>query len=68
MSSGEHNLPQGYRVAWADAQTFVFEYHNIANNDHYIFRMRVEGSRVMMTGQETAHVLGVTYEGRLQEP
>lgn len=68
MSSGEHSLPQGYRGAWADGQTFVFEYDNIANNDHIIFRMRVEGSRVLMTGQETAHELGVTFEGRLQEP
>jgi CubicO group peptidase (beta-lactamase class C family) len=68
MSSGDHNLPQGYRGAWADAQTFVFEYDNIANNDHIIFRMRVEGSRVMMTGQETAHELGTQFAGRLREP
>jgi CubicO group peptidase (beta-lactamase class C family) len=68
MSPGDHNLPQGYRGAWADPQTFVFEYDNIANNDHIIFRMRVEGSRVLMIGQETAHELGVTFEGRLQQP
>jgi membrane protease YdiL (CAAX protease family) len=33
-----------------------------------VFRMRVEGSRVMLTGQEIAHEVGVTFEGRLQEP
>jgi CubicO group peptidase (beta-lactamase class C family) len=68
MSSGDHNLPQGYRGYWADAKTFVFEYDNIANNDHIMFHMRVEGSRILLTGQETAHELGVTIEGRLQEP
>jgi hypothetical protein len=68
MSSGDHNLPQGLRGSWADTQTFVLEYDNIANNDHIIYRMRVEGSRVMMTVQETAHEPGVTFEGRLQNP
>lgn len=68
MSSGDHNLPQGYRGSWADAQTFVLEYDNIANNDHATYRLRFEGDRVLIEGQETAHELGVTFEGRLQEP
>ena len=68
MSMSEHSLPQGYRGSWADAQTFAFEYDNIANNDHATYRLRFEGDRVLLSGQETAHELGTQFEGRLQEP
>jgi len=68
MSSGDHNLPQGYRGSWPDAQTFAFEYDNIANNDYATYRLRFEGDRVLLSGQETAHELGTQFEGRLQEP
>jgi hypothetical protein len=65
---GEYGLLLGLRGAWADAQTFVFEYDNIANNDHATYRLRFEGDRVVMTGQETAHDLSEQFEGWLQEP
>lgn len=68
MSKGDYGYPQGLRGYWADAQTFVFEYAGITNNDHYTWRMRFEGNRVIMEGQETAHELGVKFEGRLQNP
>ena len=68
MSKGEYGAPQGLRGYWADAQTFVFEYAGITNNDHITFRMRFEGDRVVVDGQETAHELGVRFEGRLQRP
>jgi CubicO group peptidase (beta-lactamase class C family) len=66
ISLGEHNLPQGYRGYWADAQTFVFEYDNIANNDHGKYRLHFEGKRVLFAGQETAHELGIQLEGTMQ--
>ena len=53
---------------WADDRTFVFESAGITNNDHYTFRLRFEGDRVDVQGQETAHELGVKFEGRLQKP
>jgi CubicO group peptidase (beta-lactamase class C family) len=68
ISSGEHNLAQGYRGYWADAQTFILEYDNIANNDHAIFRLRFDGERLVMTGQETAHEVGMQFEGVMQNP
>jgi CubicO group peptidase (beta-lactamase class C family) len=68
MSSGEYDLPQGLRGSWTDAKTFVSEYDNIANNDHYMIRMRFDGNRVVVEGQETAHELGVQFEGRLENP
>jgi hypothetical protein len=68
MSTGDHDLPQGYRGSWDDPQTFVFEYDNIANNDHITFRLRFEADRVLLSGQETAHELGTQFEGRLQAP
>ncbi len=66
MSKGEYDHPLGVRGYWADAQTFVFEYAGITSNDHFTFRMRFEGDRVVVEGQETAHELGVKFEGRLQ--
>ena len=68
MSKGEYGAPQGLRGYWADAQTFVLEYAGITNNDHIMFRMRFAGDRVVVEAQETAHELGVRFEGRLQQP
>lgn len=68
MSTADYDAPQGVRGYWADAQTFVFEYAGITNNDHYTFRVRFEGERVVVEGQETAHELGVRFEGRMQNP
>lgn len=64
MSVGEYDLPRGLRGAWADDQTFVLEYAGIAHNDHFTFRLRFEGDRAVMEGQETAHDLGMKFEGR----
>lgn len=68
MSRGEYDLPQGLRGSWTNVNTFVFEYDNIANNDHTIIRMRFKGSLVEMEGKETAHEFGVSFEGRLKKP
>ncbi len=68
MSKGEYGSPQGLRGYWAAAQTFVFEYAGITNNDHFRFRMRFQDDRVIVEAQETAHELGVRFEGRLQRP
>jgi hypothetical protein len=68
MSQGSYNAPQGIRGSWADDRTFVFEYAGIANNDHWAYRVRFDGDRVIMQGQETAHEVGVTIEGRLEKP
>jgi hypothetical protein len=67
LSAGNYDLPQGLRGDWADAQTFEFEYDNIANNDHILLRLRVEGDHVLLEGQETAHELGVRIEGQRQD-
>ena len=65
---GDYDLPQGLRGYWADDQTFVIEYDEIANNDHTLIKLRFEGDRVVVAGQETAHEVGVTFEGSLQTP
>lgn len=68
LSPGDHGLPQGYRGRWADAQTFVLEYDNIANNDHIFYQAQFKDGRIVLGVQETAHELGVQIEGRLQTP
>jgi hypothetical protein len=68
FSPGEFDLPQGLRGGWVDGQTFVFEYDEIANNDHAFFRIRFGDGRMQVQAQETAHALGVQVEGRLQTP
>jgi CubicO group peptidase (beta-lactamase class C family) len=64
LSEGPFGLPQGLRGEWADAKTFVMEYDNIANNDHVFLRMSFDGDRVAVESRETAHELGVRFEGR----
>lgn len=65
---GEYDLPAGQRGYWADAQTFVLEHDEIAMNNYFTFQIRFEGDRVVLEGQETAHVLGVRFEGWLENP
>jgi CubicO group peptidase (beta-lactamase class C family) len=67
LSAGNYNLPQGLRGDWTDAQTFAFEYDNIANNDHIFLRLHVEDDQVVLESQETAHELGARFEGKLQD-
>jgi len=65
MSEGPFGLPQGLRGEWADEKTFVMEYDNIANNDHFFLRLTFEGDRVTVESHETAHELGARFEGRV---
>jgi CubicO group peptidase (beta-lactamase class C family) len=65
---GEYNLLRGQRGYWADAQIFVLEYDEIANNGHITLRMRFEGDRVVVEGQEAAHELGMRFEGVQENP
>jgi CubicO group peptidase (beta-lactamase class C family) len=65
---GSYNLPMGLRGYWANDQTFVLEFDQIANNDHGTLRMHFEGDYVVVESQETAHEVGVTIEGTLQNP
>ncbi len=68
MFPGDYNLPQGQRGYWADAQTFVLESDDIANNNHVFLRMRFDGDRVAIESQETDHELSVKFEGRIEKP
>jgi hypothetical protein len=65
LSPGEYDLPQGNRGHWIDAQTFMLEHDEIANNDHILFLMQFAGDRVIVEGRETDHELGARLEGRI---
>jgi len=64
MSEGPFGLPQGLRGEWTDDRTFVMEYDNIASNDHLFIRLSFDGDKVVVESHETAHELGVRFEGR----
>lgn len=64
LSEGPYGLPQGLRGEWTDAKTFTMEYDNIANNDHLFIRLSFDDESVMVESRETAHELGVRFEGR----
>jgi CubicO group peptidase (beta-lactamase class C family) len=66
LSPGEYDLPQGNRGHWVDAQTFMLEHDEIANNDHILFLIQFAGDRVILEGQETGHELGISLEGRME--
>lgn len=66
LSPGEYNLPQGNRGHWIDADTFMLEHDEIANNDHILLLIHFAGDRLIVEGQETAHELGARLEGRIQ--
>jgi hypothetical protein len=68
FSPGPLGFPKVARGYWADEQTFVLEYDNIANNDHMTLQFHYEGDRVTVHIQETAHDTSVEFEGWLQEP
>jgi CubicO group peptidase (beta-lactamase class C family) len=64
ISEGPFGLPQGLRGEWVDERTFAMEYDNIANNDHVFIRLTFSDDGVVVESQETAHELGVRFEGR----
>lgn len=66
LAPGDYNLPLGLRGHWVDAQTFMLERDTIANNDHATYVMTFTDNQVVIKGQETAHELGITFTGRLQ--
>ena len=66
LSSGDYDLPQGNRGHWVDAQTFMLEHDEIANNNHLLFLIQFAGDRIILEGQETAHELGISLEGRME--
>jgi hypothetical protein len=66
ISKRQYDLPQGNRGHWVDAQTFMLEHDEIANNDHILFLIQFAGDRVILEGQETGHELGISIEGRME--
>jgi len=68
FSTGPDGRPVAFRGAWSDAQTFFLEYDGITNNDHSLLQFRFDGDQVEVNVQETAHEVGVSFEGRLQNP
>ncbi len=68
MSPGDYGLPIGQRGYWADAQTFILEYDEIANRDAYIITMRFDGNLVIIEGKERTRESGVRFEGKLRNP
>jgi hypothetical protein len=68
MSLGDNELPVGQRGYWADTQTFVLEYDEIANRDAYILVMRFDENRVTIEAKERTHESAVSFGGELQKP
>ena len=66
-SLGDYGPPAGVRGAWADAQTFVFEYDEVGSIDAYTFRLRFEQDdvEVDVTTREDGRF---STRGRLQRP
>ncbi len=66
FSRGEYNLPMCVKGKWEDERTLVAEYDTIGNNDRVILRLSFDGDRVMMEITETAHELGVSLIGQIE--
>lgn len=64
---GNNGLDMGLRGQWLDAQTFLFEYDQIANIDAYTLEMRFEGRRLLIESRERTHEAVTTAEGWVQE-
>jgi hypothetical protein len=65
FAPGDFGLPVGRRGRWEGADTFVLEYDSPALNDHAFFRATFAGDRLVMEVTETAHELGMQFEGRM---
>jgi hypothetical protein len=66
--SGPDGRPEAFRGTWADPRSFLLEYDGITNNDHAFLQFHFDGDRVEVNVQETAHEVGVRFEGRMQAP
>jgi hypothetical protein len=49
---GEHGLVMGLCGKWIDPQTFLFDYHTIANHDAYTLELHFNGDGVTIDAKE----------------
>lgn len=66
--TGPDGRPEAFRGAWTDPQTFLLEYDGVTNNDHALLQFWFDSDRVEVNVQETAHMEGAEFVGRLQQP
>lgn len=64
LSPGPNDLPAAIQGAWADAQTFVVEYDEVANRQAFTLRMHFSDGRVVIAVTERTHESGFSIEGR----
>lgn len=68
MYPGDNGLLVGQTGYWADAQTSILEYDEIANRDAYTFLMRLNDNPVTVEAKEHAQESLASFEGQSQNP
>ncbi len=62
--NGRGGLSVGTKGKWEDDHTFVFEYDEIANLNHYTFRLSFEGNSVAIHAKERTGLFDQKFNGK----
>jgi CubicO group peptidase (beta-lactamase class C family) len=64
---GRFNLPVGLKGFWKDNETFVLDYDEIANINHYQFEMKFSEREVLVKLSEKTGTAQLEFAGRVKE-
>ncbi|HEX4950595.1 MAG TPA: serine hydrolase [Blastocatellia bacterium] len=64
--NGRYGLSVGLRGNWEDAQTFVLEYDEVANLNHYRLRLTFTDTSVKVQAKERTGLFDETFEGKVE--
>ena len=63
---GRFNLPVGIKGSWEDKSSFVLEYDEVANINHYRLRIRFNADRIAIQLSEKTSGSEVQFEGKME--
>jgi hypothetical protein len=64
---GRFNLPVGLKGFWKDNETFVLDYDEIANINHYQFEMKFSEREVLVKLSEKTGTAQLEFAGRVKD-
>jgi hypothetical protein len=64
--NGRYGLSVGLRGHWEDMQTFVLEYDEVANLNHYTLRLNFTAAGVNVQAKERTGLFDEKFDGKLE--
>ena len=64
--NGRYGLPAAVKGWWEGPQTFVLDYDEIGNVNHYQIRLKFNGAQISVEVTERTHDVEAKFAGKLE--